>query len=289
MQLGTIILYFILGISLFFILNYFENQEKENNAIHAILPIIYIIILAGIFSNIGYSNINNNLFIVVIFELIIRLYYVKSILKREDLINNKFYIQIYSVAIIGSYFINQIFISKVDNIFPTPSEMRMGIWFLIVIFLYMIFKNHIHVEVKEEKSTFISKKKEYSLVQYARLKNQYYKEIKLKNKELVPLFYAIMIYENYKRPVFYRKIDRIIYRFTGKETKMGIMQISSRSEISDYESIKLAVKKINQIDSSIKTSKQRVKDVLVEYYQNENNYTSDILDIYNEIITFDKN
>lgn len=289
MQLGNIVLYFILGLALFFILNYFDSQEKENNIIHAILPIIYIIILAGIFSDIGYKAINQGLFIVVIFELLIRLYYVKSILKREDLVDNKFYFQIYGVAILGSYFINQVFISKVDSVFPTPSEMRMGIWLLIIVFLYMVFKKHIHIEVNREKTSFISKRKEYVLVQYARLKNQYYKEIKLKNKELVPLFYAIMIYENYKRPYFYRKIDRLIYRFTGKETKMGIMQISSHSELSDYESIKLAIKKVNQIDNNIKISKQRVKDVLSEYYDDNSNCISDILDIYKEIINFDKN
>ena len=289
MNLGSIIIYFILGLALFFILNYFDNSEKENNTIHAILPIIYIIILAGIFTSIDYGYINNNLFIVVIFELLIRLYHVKSILKREDLINNKFYFQIYGLAIIGSYFINRVFISQVDNVFPTASEMRMGIWFLIVIFLYLVFKNHVHVEVKEQKSTFISKKREYTIVQYARLKNQYYKEIKIKKKELVPLVYAIMIYENYKRPSFYRKIDRIIYRFTGKETKMGIMQIPSRSELTDYESIKLAIKNISQIDSTIKNSKNKCKDILNNYYKNDNNYVSDILDIYNEIVIFDKN
>lgn len=289
MQLGSIIIYFVLGLALFLILNYFDRQEKENNAIHAILPIIYIIILAGIFSSIGYQEINHNLFMVVIMELLIRIYYVKSILKREDLMNSKFYFQIYGVAILGSYFLNQVFISKVDNIFPTPSEMRMGIWFLIVLFLYMVFKNHIHIEATEEKSTFISKRKEYALVQYARLKNEYHKEVKLKNKELVPLFYAIMIYENYKRPRFFRKLDCLTYRFTGKETKMGIMQIPSRSELGDIESIKLAIKKINQIDSSIKDSKQKVKDVLLEYYIDHNNYVSDVLDIYHEIVTFDKN
>lgn len=289
MNLGSIIIYFILGLALFFILNYFDNTEKENNTIHAILPIIYIIILAGIFSSINYQYINNNLFIVVLFELLIRLYYMKSILKRENLINNKFYFQIYSVTIIGSYFINQVFISKVDNVFPTASEMRMGIWFLIIIFLYIVFKNHVHVEVKEQKSTFISKKREYAIVQYARLKNQYHKEIKIKNKELVPLVYAIMIYENYKRPSFYRKIDRIIYRFTGKETKMGIMQIPSRSELTDYESIKLAIKKITQIDSTFKASKIKVKEILTEYYQDNSNYILDIQDIYNEIVEFDKN
>lgn len=287
MQLGTIIIYFILGLALFFILNYFDQKEKENNSIHAILPIIYIIILAGIFSSIGHYTLNDNLFLIIIFELLIRMYYVKAILKREDLCNYGFYFQVYGLSIIGGYFLNRIFISQVDTVFPNASEMRMGIWLLIIIFLYTIFKNNVHIEITEQKSTFISKKKEYVLVQYARLKNQYYKDIKLKNKDLIHLFYAIMIYENYKRPVFYRKIDRIIYRFTGKETKMGIMQIPMRSEISDLESIKLACKKINSIEVDIKNTKSKYKEILASYYEDEN-VINDVLDIYEAIVSFDQ-
>ena len=43
MQLGTIIIYFVLGLALFFILNYFDQKEKENNSIHAVLPIIILL------------------------------------------------------------------------------------------------------------------------------------------------------------------------------------------------------------------------------------------------------
>ncbi len=289
MQLSTIIIYFILSLALFFILNYFDSREKENNMIHAILPIVYILILAGIFSATDNLKLNDNIFMIVIMELLIRIYYIKSILKQEILMNTKFYVQIYMVAILGSYFLNLIFISKVDIIFPSASEMRMGIWFLVVLFIYLLFKNYLNIQVTEQKSTFISKKKQYAIIQYARLKSEYYRDIKLKNKDLIPLFYAMLVYENYKRPALYRKLDRIIYRFTGAETKMGIMQIKSRSEISDLESIKLAQKKLTQLDNSISATKNKNKEILIEYYGEDNEYVTDILDIYNEIILFDKN
>lgn len=289
MHLGYIIIYFILALVLFVILNYFEKQEKDNNMIHAILPIIYIIILAGIFSSYGFKNINDDIFLVVIFELLIRLYYLNVILKRDVLVDSNYYFKIYSVSLLGSFLINEVFIAKVDNIFPTPSEMRMGIWFLIIIFIYMTFKNNFNIKSVSKKIDFISKKREYIIVQYARLKTKYYKYVKLKKKELVPLFYAIMIYENYKRPKVYRKLDMILYRFTGKETKMGIMQIYSKVELSDYESINLSLKKINQIHDKFKLSKKLISDILIEYYQGNEEYIRDIVDIYNEIILFDKN
>lgn len=289
MNLGYIIVYFILGLVLFFILNHFDKQDKDNSMIQAIFPIIYITILAGIFNTYEFNDINSGMFFIVIFELIIRLYYLNTILKRENLIDYNYYFKIYSVSLLGSFLINEIFIAKVDTIFPTPSEMRMGVWFLIIIFLYITFKNSFNLKSVSKKIDFILKKREYVIVQYARLKTKYYKDIKLKNKELVPLVYAIMIYENYKRPKFYRQLDMILYRFTGKETKMGIMQIYSKTELTDYESINLSLKRINQIYDKFKSSRKLINDILTEYYQNKEEYITNIIDIYSEIILFDKN
>jgi len=142
MSLITIFIYLIFAILLFFILNYFDKSEKENNIIHAMIPIVYEIILAGIFTSESAYEINQNLFLIVIFELVIRLYYVKNILRRADLMNPSFYLQIYGISIVGCYIANVYFISKVSSVFPTAEEMRVGIWLLIIVFLYMTAKKY---------------------------------------------------------------------------------------------------------------------------------------------------
>lgn len=289
MNIAIIFIYLVAAIVLFFILNYFDKAEHENNLIHAIIPIVYEIIIAGLLTNSSLSNIKENLYWIIIFELVIRLYYVKSILRRDDLVNTSFYLQIYGISIVGCYLVDQYFISQVSSVFPTAEEMRVGIWLLIILFLYFVVKKHIHIQYKEQVSTVGKRKQEYIVVQYTRFKNLYHKEIKLKEKNLYPVFYAMMIYENYKRPSMFRKIDRLLYRFTGKEKKQGIMQILSQSEIDDKASIKLAAKKIEKayLDTSKKAKKIDVGGVLNSYYEEEST-VEQVLGIYQKIIEFDE-
>lgn len=288
MSLFTIFTYLIFAVILFFILNYFDRAEKENNLIHAVIPIVYEIILAGIFTNETSYSLNQNLFLIVIFELIIRLYYVKNILKREDLMNSSFYFQIYGISIVGCYLANRYFISEVASVFPTAEEMKVGIWLLIILFFYLTAKKHIHIQYKEQVSIFGERKQEYILVQYARFKNMYQRDIKVKNKSILPVLYAMMIYENYKRPIFFRKFDAITYRFTGKGRKMGIMQISSPTEIDDKMSIKMAIRELEQIEKELpkKTKKVPVEDLLSGYYEDDK-IINQVLEIYQKIIEFD--
>ena len=288
MSLVTIFIYLIFAILLFFILNYFDKAEKENNIIHAVIPIVYEIVLAGLFTSESAYEIKQNLFLIVIFELVIRLYYIKNILKREDLMNPSFYFQIYGISIVGSYIANVYFISEVSSVFPTAEEMRVGIWLLIIIFLYMTAKKHIRIQYKEQVSTFADRKQEYILVQYTRFKNMYQKNIKVKNKSIYPVVYAIMIYENYKRPIFFRKLDYITHRLTGREKKMGIMQIASSTEMDDATSIKMTVKKLEKLESELtkKSKKQYVGQLLNLYYENEK-VAHDAFEIYQKIIEFD--
>lgn len=289
MDFFTILIYFISAFILFFCLNYFDRAEKENNLIHAVIPIVYELLLAGFFTKLGWSNMNEALFLVVVLELMIRLIYIKSILKREDLMNTSFYVQIYGISILGCYLVNSYFISEVASVFPTAEEMRVGIWLLVFLFLYFVVKKHIHIQYKEQASTFGERKQEYIVIQYTRFKNIYQKEIRLKNKELYSVVYAIMIYENYRRPAFFRKIDTIFYRFTGKQKKFGIMQILSEREIDDIASIKLAVKRIEKIVSELpkKSKKLNVEKLLSVYYEDEYK-ENQVLEVYQKIMEFNE-
>jgi len=289
MNFGHLILYFLFAIILFCLLNYLNKLEKDNGMISAIIPIIYIVFLAELFLSLNNFLIVDNLYLIIVFELLIRIYYVKVILSRDNLISMKDYTAIYFISIVGGYIINNSFLSKVTSVFPTANEMRPGIWLLIILFLYFTFKKHIHFNTKEQKSNFDTKKIEYALIQYVKLKTKYHKNIKLKEKDLNSLFYSIMIYENYRRPLFYRKLDRIIYRFTGREMKMGIMQISSREELEDIDSIKIACKNFDKIILELgKVSKKnRVNSILNEYYTNEDDIEN-VLKIHNAIVDFDE-
>ena len=115
--------------------------------------------------------------------------------------------------------------------------------------------------------------------------------ILVKSKEVIVnrLTYAIMIYENYKNPSFYRKFVSIMNRFVNKEIRYGIMQVESEREIDDEKSIKLSVSKIEKSFAKLdkkKTEEEKIILLLEEKYTNKE-YINDILDIYKEIIDFE--
>ena len=79
MKLIIFLLYICFAFILFLILNMFPKENKNSNLFKILFPIIYIIILAGIFSGINFSIFNENLFLIIILEFIIRIYYVNYI------------------------------------------------------------------------------------------------------------------------------------------------------------------------------------------------------------------
>ena len=135
-------------------------------------------------------------------------------------------------------------------------------------------------------SNFINRKKEYVIVEYARLKNTYYRIIRNKNEDINLLTYCIMIYENNKRPKYIREIDKIVNRFLNREIKYGITQEYSNKELTDEESIRITMKELENKYKELK-SKDKIKELICIKY-NDINYQKDILDIYNELREFNK-
>lgn len=286
MNLLQIAYYFILAIILFFILNYFKKLEDKNPSVMILIPVIYILLVSsmpGIYKDLVYF--------IILIEMLIRIYYTKIVLNQEELINRDYYIQNYGVAFILGYIITEAFILKVDTVLPTPEEIRIGIWFLVILFLYKVLNGSISIKLEKQEALNFKMKEEAIVVRFARFKNQYFSLIKAKDKNFNLLVYAMMIYENYHRSNFLRNIDRVIYRFTGKITKMGIMQVESNKEMTDEDSIKFVLKELARIEKSLttdkKTKKQNLyKEMLIEYYKDENK-VNEILYIYDTLKTFD--
>ena len=69
------------------------------------------------------------------------------------------------------------------------------------------------------------------------------------------LIYAIMIFENYKRPSFFRQMDYFRYQFDHVPRKQGIMQVDSKKILSDIESIEVVEKKLEKLQERKKTKK----------------------------------
>lgn len=290
MYLFVLFIQFILAFILFLILNYFDEKESKNNNVnHIIIPSVYIIVIAGIMSSLHLKFINTNLFMIVVFELIIRLLYVKSILKRDVLVNNKYYFTIYIFAILFAYIIDHNIISKVDTVIPSVESILPGLWLLIIIFVYSLLKDKFTIDFIENKRKLTDKLGEYIVVSYARLKNKYNVYVNTKNKDIKNIVYSIMVYENYKNPYFFRKLDNLLVKYGKEATELGIMQIKTTKIITDEESIKLALNKISKSyekEVSNKMTSQNLKNILKKY-KNDDTFIEEVSDIYDKIKVFE--
>lgn len=289
MSLQTIFLYFVASFLLFALLSYTSRKNSASDIHHIVITLIYTIILSGFFTTYHLTETNATIFFIPILELLVRIFYVTYLQEQNFLKNNKSIIKVYALSISFSYFINIIFINQVKNVFPEERELKIIIWLLIIIYLYQFLKK-VLLPVKFQASVVdFSQDQEYVVMQYAKLKSKYSNVIKTKYYKLIPLIYSIMIYENYYKPNFFRKMDRLKYKIDGEERKFGIMQIKSQTILTDEESLKIA---INQLEKSyfhlIKMKKKfNPSIILARYYQRKFSF-KEILNIYSIIIKFNQ-
>lgn len=278
MTLSTIIIQVLLTIPLTILLNYFSN--KENRRLNQILiPSIYIILISALL-----PSIKENIFLIVIFEIFIRNFYVTNITNRQVETSVLTFIIESILSIALSLFTYNYFIDQVSTVIPNPEEIKGFIWFLIILYIANLYKVNSQNKVIKEKTQSIKRKKEKTIMQYAKFKNMYSQIVNSSEDMINNLTYATMIYEDYKTPKFYRNINSYIGAVTKKETKYGIMQIPSYTRLSDEESIKMV---IENFENKKKESKLKDNELLRELL---NNYSEDskkdILSIYNEILEF---
>ena len=280
MTLLTILIQIILTIPLTIVLNYYQNeQQRKINQI--LIPTIYTILVSAII-----PSVKENVFLIVIFEIFIRNFYITNIANKP--INSKPLTSIIeNIISIGlSIFTYNYFISKVDSVIPNPEEIKGFIWFLIILYIVYLYslktKNNKYLEQKET----IKLKSEQIIMQYAKLKNKYSSIVKSKNQLINNTIYSIMIFEEFRTPRIYRNINSTLSTILRKETKHGIMQIPSVDKISDEQSINIALTDFEKALKNTKLKEKEKLDKLLTKYTNEEKES--IKNIYTEIVEFCK-
>lgn len=280
MTLITLIAQILLTIPLTIILKYIN--KKENNLINRlIIPTVYIIIVSALI-----PKVSNNIYLIVVFEIFIRNFYVTNISGEETTTSKTSFLIESLLSVILSIFTYSYFISKVDTVIPNPEDIKGFIWFLIIIYLVSLYK----ISTKDKQAMSEIKKKtlksEKVIMQYAKFKNLYYDIIKSKNNVINNLTYAIMINEEYKNPSTYRKVKENFNAILRKEYSYGIMQEKSVYHISDRESI---INAINRFEKLLKNNNLKEKeqvDKILNNYADEDK--TNIMNIYTIITDFNK-
>lgn len=273
------IIYIVLGIILFIIINYIDIKYKINRREWLILSIIFMLVFAGILVRLG-INYTSDIFLVFVFMMLADIFYNSYILEQDFFSKEDKNIYYYILLIIIGFIINQEFINRVEEVFLTGEDLRLIIWLLVIIYLYKfsISKNILSTNIKES-TKFISK--DSILISYVKLKEKYYEECNYDNKDISNIIYSIMIYENKKRSKLLRKIDNFNYKINGGIKKLGIMQVESKKFITDSESINITYKKITKLYD--KYNKKKDKNisfkVLDDYLKEESNNVKYIYEV----------
>ena len=273
------LIYIVLGIILFIIIDYIDIKYKINRREWLILSIIFMLVFAGILVRLG-INYTSDIFLVFVFMMLADIFYNSYILEQDFFSKEDKNIYYYILLIIIGFIINQEFINRVEEVFLTGEDLRLIIWLLVIIYLYKfsISKNILSTNIKES-TKFISK--DSILISYVKLKEKYYEECNYDNKDISNIIYSIMIYENKKRSKLLRKIDNFNYKINGGIKKLGIMQVESKKFITDSESINITYKKITKLYD--KYNKKKDKNisfkVLDDYLKEESNNVKYIYEV----------
>jgi len=250
----------------------FSDKEEKFCGLNILLkmffPLIYLILIVGIFYSIQLNSLVEDIYMVNIFYYIIRWLNVIFILGRKDLHDWKTEIIITTIGVVLNFIIYNIFIIKTQQIFISIETLRDGIWVGIITFFFVLMRDLIYKYAHTNREKSEKRKKKYILRKYEKYRNKYDQIIDTDNKEIEDIVYGIMIYESYNRPTFYRMLEYIKCTITGQAT-LGIMQVKSRVFISNKTSVKLGYRIVKEAYNNCvieeEYKEERIRDILMKY------------------------
>ena len=281
MNIITLLFYIISSIILNIILTKLEQKKKDNLIDYIIISNIYMLILSGIFDSYNIIKNNDNIFIIILFLVLGKIFYLTLIKERTILKNNNYNLKKYFITLGSSYLINLLVINQLDTILPSMESIKLIIWIFIIGYILLYVKKNIDIKIPIDNNVSFYQDQEYIVMQYAKYKNKYGMLIHSKYLEINYLLYAIMIYENYNKPELIRKIDEYKYKLFHEEGKFGIMQIERKQPITNEDSIEIVRKKLERIynmNCKDKINHKEIVKILIKKYYKEDK--KEIEDIY---------
>ena len=280
-MLILIFYYFIMALILFFLTNFLKFKKKDN----LLFPIFYLFLCA---SYLELHNLNYNyVFIIIVFEFFMELFYNYTLRDNKASFNINYFLKKYSVLIIFSLFLENYLFSKVDSILPNMDMIKTIIWFIIFIYLYNLIEELIKVHDKDKNTYNALQDKNYIISSYAKYKLQYKDVLHDYDSIIRQLVLSILIYEDYNTPKLKRKLDNLLFGRLTKVAKLGIMQVETKTFITDEESIRFVSNALEKKYENLTNKKVNIaKIILKEYLQDYSKYNT-VLKIYETVKTFE--
>ena len=261
MEFLVFISYVFFAFLLFMFLNFIVKRFSLTKIQYVLFTNIFLVFLASVASYFHLNAFCDDIFIIVIFEFLIRMLYTTYLLEKDFFSKEEGILPLYLGNVVVAYLLNQFIIRQVDMVFLNPEQLKFLLWVFIILFIYHFFHRQDMVSIQNSTKKFsIAERGQYIILQYAKMKQKYGKDISVQG-DMRFLIYAIMIFENYKRPSFFRQMDYFRYQFDHVPKKQGIMQVDSKKILSDIESIEFVEKKLEKLQERKKTKKNMINSL----------------------------
>lgn len=227
----------------------FRNDQKgpmsTNMLMNILFPNVFMIILHLACYHFEISYHSTTLFFYVPYYYLYRLILICVLLRRKELYNIGYEFTNIILGIVIAILLKNFLLVDPNKVFIPLSELVNEFWLIILVLIYK-FTVLLLDRVFDVKNVIGEQRLErYICRQFDRFFKKYESITVIGEKEQViwTLLYSIMIFEDYNRVPIVRMIERIKLLFK-IETTIGIMQIKTRHNLSDKESIIEAYKKL---------------------------------------------
>ncbi len=287
MEFLVFISYVFFSFLLFMFLNFIVKRFSLTKIQYVLFTNIFLVFLASVASYFHLNAFCDDIFIIVIFEFLIRMLYTTYLLEKDFFSKEEGVLPLYLGNVVVAYLLNQFIIRQVDMVFLNPEQLKFLLWVFIILFIYHFFHRPDMISIQNSTKKFsIAERGQYIILQYAKMKQKYGKDISVQG-DMRFLIYAIMIFENYKRPSFFRQLDYFRYQFDHVPKKQGIMQVDSKKILSDIESIEIVSQKLEKLQEKKKSKKNEI-DVasLLKGIGMKSEEIEQIIIIYQKLVEF---
>jgi hypothetical protein len=255
MPADIVVVHLLLAAALFFMMNWigahavvteryyqityfsrYDDAPAFNIAFRVLAPVVYIVIVGAVLHSGDLSRYVTALYMIVVYQQVLRWGFLVSF-ERRLLLRWRTQATIALATVALSVAVYRLIISNPTRLLPRFDNLANELWLLIIIFLYkLVDRVHTPAEGNRlQKERYLASRYEVLRARFGTVVQQLVPQPKL-----LPLVYAVLIYETFNRPTVARFLERLLPS-RGRPRTYGVMQVRSHRALSDHESIRRGV------------------------------------------------
>ena len=266
------------------------DQDKgmsTNILMNILIPNIILIFLSMLCYHVKELAFGRNFLIVyVVAYYVYRAFLICILLNRRELYNVRYELLNAVLGIGVACFLIKYFLCEPEKVFIPASELVNEFWLVVIAVVYKFMTVFLDKVYTQKKVVSESRLDKYISNRF----NYFYKKYKdiiqitENDNRIWILLFSIMIFENYNRGRFKRKLERIKVR-SGRHTTVGIMQVGSDADLTDEESINRAYFKLKDeiVMGNIVTDDEDEINHYAFQYNPDGDYARSITYIYQRL------